>query len=412
MKAEKARTWRLPIRTNAIGAPRDVPLSLLFAALMVNCGEYDGGGTCGHSGPSEVVHEEVLIASEADYEYFAKSDGILDSAECFALCSCLASSFSLSGVLDAGTALDADATIDPGSDGGDADDAADDSDASDDGGASDGGQTTDAAEAAHLMLDSGTAAPRCNTVKRGYARLTWCADRGATAQGHNIACGGVRGVSGPVCGRGGACHLHLGRGLGKSAVARWLAFAAATEAASIRSFTTLGRELHELGAPANFVRRAQGAARDEAKHARLMRRLAHRWGGKVVPPQSGRLPARDLEAVATENAVEGCVRETWAALLNHHQAAHATDAEVRRAMAPIARDETAHAELAHDIDRWAMTQLSRSGRERLIAARGIAVQTLVAELREPTRALRTVLGLPSMAVQQALARGLGVQLWS
>ena len=81
-------------------------------------------------------------------------------------------------------------------------------------------------------------------------------------------------------------------------------------------------------------------------------------------------------------------------------------------MARIAFDETAHAELAHDVDRWAMTELTRSGRARVKAAKKLAAHTLVAELREPSVTLRTALGLPSKTVQRTLARELNARLWS
>ena len=52
---------------------------------------------------------------------------------------------------------------------------------------------------------------------------------------------------------------------------------------------------------------------------------------------------RELEAIAIENAVEGCVRESFGALLATWQAKTAGDARVRAAMKRIARDETRHA---------------------------------------------------------------------
>ena len=412
----KAPTPRAHFRTraSAMSAARTAPLSVLFATLIANC-TVEGGGTC--SGPPLTL-EEIVLASEADFEHFAKSDGILDLSECLALCDCLAPSLGRSPPsfpkLDAATSLDAEAGIDSEIDDGDtsdASDATDDGDATDDDGASDSGETTDAADVGSTMHDAGPVAPRCVQGKRAFVSLSGCAYRGTTSEGHKIACVGT-GPRGPVCGRGGACHLHLGRGLGESAVARWLAFAAATEAASIRSFTTLRRELRALGAPANLVSRAHSAARDEAQHARLMLRLAQRWGGTVVRPRSVHLPPRDLEAVATENAVEGCVRETWAALLNHHQAAYAGDTEVRAVMARIAPDETAHAELAHDIDRWAAMRLPTAARTRVNRAKKMAAQALAAELREPSPALRNVLGLPAKDVLQGFAGELDARLWS
>jgi len=61
-------------------------------------------------------------------------------------------------------------------------------------------------------------------------------------------------------------------------------------------------------------------------------------------------PALDaLVDVALENAVEGCVRETYGALIATRQAEAASDPVVRRAMRKIAADETAHAALSWDV---------------------------------------------------------------
>ena len=58
-----------------------------------------------------------------------------------------------------------------------------------------------------------------------------------------------------------------------------------------------------------------------------------------------RAPRRPVE-IARENAEEGCVRETFGALLAAHQAAYACDPEVREVMTRIAGDELRHAALA------------------------------------------------------------------
>ncbi len=89
-----------------------------------------------------------------------------------------------------------------------------------------------------------------------------------------------------------------------------------------------------------------------------MTAAAHRYGARppafvVDPPRP-----RSLAALARENAVEGCVRETWAALLAAYQAMSAEDPAFRALMAEVAVDERRHAELAWAIDAWARTRLS------------------------------------------------------
>ena len=142
-----------------------------------------------------------------------------------------------------------------------------------------------------------------------------------------------------------------------------------------------------------------------------MLRLARDRGGNVEWPRIVRLPPRDLETVATENAVEGCVHETWVALLNHYQAAHATDREVRAVMARIASDETSHAELARDIDRWAMGALPRAARARVQRRRQGAARALAQRVDESSPSIGAVLGLPGKAVQQFFVRQLKERLW-
>jgi len=85
---------------------------------------------------------------------------------------------------------------------------------------------------------------------------------------------------------------------------------------------------------------------------------------------------RDLEEIALENAVEGCVRETFAGVAATYKAAHAGDAGIAAAMRIIAQDETRHAALAWDVAAWLDGKLSkRRGRGR--AAQRAAVQQVL-----------------------------------
>ncbi len=60
-------------------------------------------------------------------------------------------------------------------------------------------------------------------------------------------------------------------------------------------------------------RAAWRAARDEVRHTLAMVRLAARSGARVTRRVIASRPVRSLEAMATENAVEGCVPETYGA---------------------------------------------------------------------------------------------------
>lgn len=193
-----------------------------------------------------------------------------------------------------------------------------------------------------------------------------------------------------------------------------LARAAYYEAGSVTSFRRLARELRAHGAPSSLVARARSAARDEVRHARATEALATRFGaGAPMRPRAGALPVRPLEAMARENAVEGCVNEAFAAALALVQASRAADAGVRGALAGIAADEVRHAELAWDVAAWAEAQLDAAARTRVQTARDEALAALVTSgAREGAEDLpsRRLLGLPSPREAAALARGAAAAL--
>lgn len=191
-----------------------------------------------------------------------------------------------------------------------------------------------------------------------------------------------------------------------------LARAAFYESGSVGSFVRLARELRAHGAPEQLVSRAIAAARDEVRHARATRRLARLHGATVVRPPRAPRAVRPLEEVARENAVEGCVRETYAALVALHQAERARDTSVREAMATIANDEIGHASLAWSLAEWAESRLDAAARARVEAARAAAIADL-AEGAMPEAAsddARLALGLPDAATTRALAAGLAAAL--
>jgi hypothetical protein len=185
------------------------------------------------------------------------------------------------------------------------------------------------------------------------------------------------------------------------------------EAASIHAFVRLSRELAAHGAGQSLVRRARAAARDEVRHARQMSRLARRYGAQVPRVELEPLRGRSVFELALENEVEGCVRETFGAVVALWQAEHAATAELRELFAGIARDETEHAELAWQLRAWLYEQLSPRERDELAAAQRTAFAGLQAELGvEPPPAWRSVAGLPSAATAQHLLKLLGVRLRS
>jgi hypothetical protein len=195
---------------------------------------------------------------------------------------------------------------------------------------------------------------------------------------------------------------------GSSPLAAYFASMAQLEAASVRAFRRMARELEQFRAPRKLVRAAQRASRDERRHARAAAALARRFGsvaGDFEVEESGR---RSLEAFAVENAVEGCVRETYGALVGTWQAQAAHDPSIRAHMKRIAREETSHAALAWETHAWARARLDRAARGRVDTARREALRRLVDAVAtsEPVVGLLTTAGVPSRSVARALACGL------
>jgi P-aminobenzoate N-oxygenase AurF len=189
-----------------------------------------------------------------------------------------------------------------------------------------------------------------------------------------------------------------------SPLARHFAAIAELEAASVAAFETIARELEEYGAPAGLIAEARSAAADEVRHARATARVARRFGATPRAPRVVAHPTRSLEVFATDNATEGCVRETFGALVGHYQAATARDPEVAALMARIAEDETRHAALAQSIARWGTPRLTTAARERIAGARAEAIAMLLSEIasNEPAPAVRALAGVPDGATATAL----------
>ncbi|RKG56261.1 hypothetical protein D7X30_25000 [Corallococcus sp. AB011P] len=200
--------------------------------------------------------------------------------------------------------------------------------------------------------------------------------------------------------------------LGTTTLGALFAKMAHLEAASVPAFERLAEELAEHGAPEHLVRAARRSAKDEVRHAEAMESLARRHGAPMPELKVEPFQSRSLEALAIENAVEGCVRETFGALLAGWQARSAEDAQVRESLGTIAPDELRHAELSWAIDAWALEQLSPVARERVEAARREAWRELerdAASSHLPDEVARHS-GLPTAEVARGLVRELASEL--
>lgn len=217
-----------------------------------------------------------------------------------------------------------------------------------------------------------------------------------------------------ICeGRRHACVRSRAGLAGDDRVRTWLARAAHDEAASVVAFVALGCELAAHGAPRELLAAIEAAAFDEVRHEEAVSALARLYGAERPALTIVDTPVRDLLAIAVENAVEGCVGETWAALAAAHQARRAADPEVRALYAEIAADETRHAELAWALDAWLMGQLGPAARAMVVTARQAAARRLTAVLADSQDdAGLAALGVPDRVTALQLVAGLDAALWS
>ena len=197
---------------------------------------------------------------------------------------------------------------------------------------------------------------------------------------------------------------------GAVGVGAYLARCAELERASVTAFLQLAGELDALGAPLELVAAARRAAGDEVRHAALMAALARRAGAAPLAPIIAAPAPRAPVELALENAVEGCVREAYGAVVATYQASAAAPA-IAAAMARIAPDETRHAALSLAVDRFLARLLDRGARRRVAEARSEALDQLAGDLdHEIEPAARAVLGLPDPGRARALLARAGEAL--
>jgi hypothetical protein len=275
------------------------------------------------------------------------------------------------------------------------------------------------------VLDGGCA------IKPSDCRFV-CPSYGAfNCQAADASCVGGRIVEGPISVSCDFCPGGIGRRpsnlsvpasrAGVGALAAYFERAAFLEAASVEAFLSLRNELAKFGAPDALVAATRRATADEAVHLRLTARLARRFGGRAPPSARSSRVAHaplSLRELARENAVEGCVRETYGALVASHQARNASDSLVRSTMEIIAEDETRHAALSWAVFRWAADRLGRDARacerEREEARRNLqhGIEALRREIREPEPDLVHGAGLPTAVEQERLLFQLEARIWS
>lgn len=281
-----------------------------------------------------------------------------------------------------------------------------------DGGTSDAGSSSDMATGTGGSTDGGT-------TDGAFLSSTECAQ----LCGDTVVCqeatgpSGARGVScitqcyAVGCGRHSA-ELPPFHSETTNLLGRYFEQAAYLEAASVSAFQRLAAELSAHGAPHYLIDSALRAAADEVRHTKIMAQLAKRYGGSATTPPPGSHELRPLLQLALENAQEGCVRETYGALVATLQSHAARDAKVRRTLRLIAKEETQHAKLAFAVARFCQRRLS-AAEQKLVT---MAQQQAVTELQKavalnPPGLLIQVAGLPTAETASRILAEAKHALW-
>lgn len=191
------------------------------------------------------------------------------------------------------------------------------------------------------------------------------------------------------------------------------------ERAAVVAFARTEAELRAFGAPPHLVRDVIRARREEERHVQLAARWRARLGGERAAIAVSPSGPRELEALARENAAEGCVHETWGAVL---AAAHARGAAARahgldgsrtrgargellalaRDLERIAADEASHAALSHRLDAWARRELTSDARVRLDRARMGAIEDVRASVEDTWDEALVAIGWPDRHARRRL----------
>lgn len=181
-----------------------------------------------------------------------------------------------------------------------------------------------------------------------------------------------------------------------SPLGTYLAEMAHLESAAVYAFGELASELERFGAPRSLIERARIAQGDEMRHTLTMSRHAKAQGATLPELQVSPRSYASIFDLALHNAEEGCVRETYGALVAMHQATCAKNESLRSDLTQIAHEEVAHAEWSHDLDAWLQTQLTEAQCQAVREAKTKAFEALHSEATRSVDAnVAREVGLPN-----------------
>ena len=193
----------------------------------------------------------------------------------------------------------------------------------------------------------------------------------------------------------------------QNAVGSLLSRNAAFEAASVIAFEHLREELEFYDAPLSILKKIDAAIVDERRHAIQIAQLAHCYGQTADQFKVTKSVIRSLESIATDNMIEGCIGESWGALVGLHQAVTASDKSIAQVMQVIANEEIEHASLSWEIHAWLFPQLTSQEKERVVIAKQMALLELIKKAQQGTdQYVNQVMGLPEPKTATILAKKL------
>jgi hypothetical protein len=175
------------------------------------------------------------------------------------------------------------------------------------------------------------------------------------------------------------------------------------EALSVAAFAQLERDLRRH-AP-RFLSRVARAKGDERRHARRARSVLRRLGGAKARVPRVELIDRDLTDAALDNAVEGCVHETFGAIVATLQARRAEDPSLRRFFESIAPDEIEHAALSWEVHDELWPKLAPCARAKIIDAR-LSALARIERMPVLSESVRLRVGAPSVDERRMLVRAM------
>ena len=177
---------------------------------------------------------------------------------------------------------------------------------------------------------------------------------------------------------------------------QYLADMTAMETAAITAFYNLSLELEAYDAPAELIARAQQAVLEETRHSEMAALLAASFDAEMPEVTVDDFCLRSLYEIALENAVEGCVNETFAAACGLWQSEYAQLDVFRKVIGHITEEEMGHAALSWEIHQWIMPQLSELQQEQIRVAQAEAVESLVSDFKQESNpVLQQAFGLPT-----------------